>query len=149
MEIRHINPIEKTDEFNELVRYARECSWQGSGAYFADCLEDTEYGGIKKVVVAYDERVIGFAALVSESCIENTSLSPWLDFLYVDDGYRNNGIAKAMAEALFLSARSDGVEKLYLCTVTHEKMYERFGFVTLYKTIINHEDECFVMEKRL
>lgn len=150
MEIKEISCAERTDELSRLVIYAKECSWQGSGAYFAECLEDTEYGGIEKVVAAYEDgRIIGFAALVSESCIENTSFSPWLDFLYVDERYRDNGIAKAMAESLFLTARSEGVEKLFLCTVSHERMYEKFGFITLYKTIINHGDECFVMEKRL
>ena len=150
MEIKQINLTKMTDELNRLVRYARECSWQGTGAYFAECLEDTEYRNIENVVAAYDEqKIIGFGALVSESCIENTSFSPWLDFLYVEDRYRNNGIAKAMAESLFREAQSDGVEKLYLCTVSHERMYEKLGFVTLYKTFINQRDECFVMEKML
>ncbi len=150
MEFRQIITIEGNSELSALVGYARACSWQGTGSYFADCLEDNAFDSTEKVVAAYDEgKIIGFAALVSESCIENTTLAPWLDFLFVDEKYRNKGIAKAMADHLFRSAGADGIEKVYLCTVSHEKMYEKFGFVTLYNTIINNEDECFVMEKRI
>ncbi len=149
MEIYLIDHCERSDELDGLVRFARGCSWQGTGAYFAECLEDM-HSDINKVVAAYDDgKVIGFAALVSESCIENTAFTPWLDFLYVDEKYRNRGIAKSIVDYLLCSALSDGIEKVYLCTVSHEKMYEKFGFVTMYKTFINIEDECSVMEKRL
>lgn len=150
MDIRQIITINSNSECNALIKYARDCSWQGTGSYFADCLEDNAFDRTEKVVAAYDEgKIIGFAALVSESCIENTTLTPWLDFLFVDEEYRNKGIAKAMSDHLFRSAQTDGIEKVYLCTVSHEKMYEKLGFVTLYKTIINNEDECFVMEKQI
>lgn len=150
MEIRQIITIEDNSELSALVGYARDCSWQGTGSYFAECLEDNGFDSSEKIVAAYDDgKIIGFAAMVRESCIENTTLAPWLDFLFVDEKYRNKGIAKAMADHLFRSAQADGIEKVYLCTVSHEKMYEKFGFVTLYKTKINEDDECFVMKKQI
>ncbi len=150
MDIRQIITIDNNSEREALIKYARECSWQGTGTYFAECLEDNSFDSTEKAVAAYDEgKIIGFAALIKESCVEETTLTPWLDFLFVDERYRGKGIAKAMVEHLFNSAQADGIEKVYLCTVSHEKMYEKFGFVRLYKTIINNEDECFVMEKRI
>lgn len=150
MDIRLINHAERTFALDALTGYARDCSWQGTGSYFADCLEENEFDSTEKIVAAYDgEKIIGFAALVSESCIEGTALSPWLDFVFVDEKHRNKGTAKAMVEFWLRGALADKTEKVYLCTVSHEKMYEKFGFVTLYKTKINGQDECFVMEKKI
>ncbi len=150
MDIRQIVTLYSNSERSALIRYARECSWQGTGSYFADCLEDNAFDSAEKVVAAYDDgKIIGFAALVRESCVEDTALAPWLDFLFVEEKCRNKGLARAIVEYLFLLAKSEGIEKVFLCTVSHEKMYEKFGFVTIYKTIINNEDECFVMEKRI
>lgn len=150
MEIRQIITIDNNSEREALVKYARECSWQGTGSYFADCLEDNAFDSTEKVVAAYDDRkIVGFVALVRESCIENTTLTPWLDFLFVAEKYRSKGLARAMAEYMFLIAKLEGIEKVYLCTVSHEKMYEKLGFVTLFRTKINGDNECFVMEKQL
>ncbi len=150
MEIRQINHAERTGELAALIRYARGCSWQGTGSYFADCLEDSEFDGDEKIVAAYDgEKIIGFAALVKESCIEEADYSPWLDFLFVDERYRNKGIAKAMVEFLLCAALANNTEKVYLCTVSHKEMYEIFGFAILYSTKINGLDECYVMSKQI
>jgi len=101
-------------------------------------------------VAAYDGgRIVGFAALVNESCVDDICLSPWLDFLFVDEQYRNKGIAKAMVDVLMRVALTEGIETVYLCTVTHKQMYESLGFSTLYKTKINGADECFVMKKHI
>ncbi len=149
MDIRQIVTLD-SNERSELIRYARECSWQSTGSYFADCLEDNAFDSTEKVVAAYDDgKIIGFAALIKESCVEDTTLTPWLDFLFVDEKHRNKGTAKAMVDHLFRSAQADGIEKVYLCTVSHEKMYEKFDFVTLYKAKINGADECSVMEKQI
>ncbi len=150
MEIHQIVTTNSSSECGALIKYARDCSWQGTGSFFADCLEGNAFDSTEKIVAAYDDgRIIGFAALVKESCVEDTELMPWLDFLFVDEKYRNKGIAKAMSDYLFQSAQNDGIDKVYLCTVSHKAMYEKLGFVNLYKTKINADDECYVMEKDL
>ena len=140
------NPQDKIRK--ELIKFARNCSWKGTGRYFAELLENNEFEESEKIFIASDkENIVGFAALINESCVEDTELAPWLDFLFVDEKFRNKRIARMLVEHIFQVAESENVGSVYLCTVSHEKMYERFGFRTLYKTIINGGDECKVMER--
>lgn len=150
MEIRLIDNGALSTDGRALTEFARKCSWQGTGEYFADCLADGAFDSTEKIAAAFDgDRVIGFAALVNESCVEDTELAPWLDFLFVDEEYRGRGIAGRLAEFLFGLARSEGIKAVYLCTVSHEEMYRKFGFDTLYKAKTVGGDCCSVMKKNI
>ena len=139
------NPQDKIRK--ELIEFARNCSWQGTGGYFAELLENNDFEESEKIFIALDkEDMIGFAALVNESCVEDAEFSPWLDFLFVDEKSRNKGTARMLVEHILQVAESENVNGVYLCTASHERMYEKLGFRTLYKTIINGGDECTVMK---
>lgn len=136
-----------SDECKALIRYAKSCSWQGTGQYFAECLENNYFIDTEKVFVAYkDDHIIGFIALIKESCVESTTLSPWLDFLFVDEEYRNQGVAKMLIKHLLAVAKKEKIVDVYLCTVSHETFYSKLGFHTLYEVTINKEDNCCVMQ---
>lgn len=150
MEIVQIGSDSSSIDRNKLIKYARECPWQGTGRYFADLLENNEFNASEKIFAAiHDSEVIGFVGLVNESCVNDGNIQPWLDFLFVDERYRKQGVAKKLLEKVFASAIAANIGSIYLCTVTHKKMYEKYGFGVLYKTKTNDGDECYIMEKRL
>ena len=141
MEIIQIDVNSPSKAKSELIDYSRHCSWKGTGHYFADLLENNEFDNSEKIfALTHNDDVIGFAGLVNESCIENSGLSPWLDFLFVDDKYRNHGFARMMIEHVLYTAKLNSLKTVYLCTASHEKMYEKFGFYTFQRTTINGND---------
>lgn len=141
MEIIQIDINSPLKAKSALIDYSRQCSWNVTGQYFADLLENNEFNSSEKIfALTHNDYVIGFAGLVNESCIENSGLSPWLDFLFVDNKYRNQGFAKMMIEHILHTAKLNGIKIVYLCTASHEKMYEKFGFHTFQRTTINGND---------
>ena len=139
-----------TEKWNELITFARTCSWRGTGQYFAELLEDNEFEDSEKVFVAvHGEEIVGFVALVNESCVEDTNFSPWLDFLFVDERFRGKGIAGRLVKHVLLEAANENMDSVYLCTASHEEMYAKFGFQTICETIINGGDRCRVMKRQV
>lgn len=150
LEIFQVSFEEHRTKYQELITYAKKCSWQGTGRYFAGLLENNEFEDTEKIFIAVqDDNIIGFAGLVNESCVDNTEYAPWLDFLFVDETYRNKGVARRLVEYILMSAKRENISNVYLCTVNHEEMYLKFGFQTLYKTRVNDTDDCFVMKRGL
>lgn len=146
MEIIQVMFDSMESERNQLIQYAKSCSWQSTGQYLAELLENHEFDASEKIFAAIENQdIVGFAGLVKESCADDLKLYPWLDFLFVDERYRNRGIARRLIEHIFKAAKAENVSHIYLCTVSHTEMYMRFGFHTLYKTKINANDDCFVM----
>lgn len=138
----------------DLISYAKNCSFQGTGAYLAELLSDGAFEDYEKVYAAIsNDRIIGFVAIVKESCVENNGNEPWLDFLFVDEKYRNQYIGLAFINKIGNYAKSIGFEFLYLCTLSHVDYYKRAGFKILYTTDYYNgagfEEKISVMKKRL
>lgn len=147
LRIKKINLKVKQECFN-LIDFAKNCSWQGSGRYFAELIENNELTDSEIVIVAYlNHKIVGFAALVNESCAEGFNESPYLDFLFVDDKYRNKGIATKLVDKIVELAK-ENYNILYLATVSHESFYKKLGFDTIAKsTVEGCINECFIMRK--
>ena len=91
IEILNVNNI---NEYSNFINYLKNCSWQSTGEYLAELIENNEFTDSEIVIVAYlSNKVVGFAALVNDSVAENFNESPFLDFLFVEEEYRNRGIA--------------------------------------------------------
>lgn len=135
-------------KYNELIEFARSCSWNGTGKYFADLLAYNEFDNTEKIFAAiHNNQIIGFAGLVKESCIEDVEYTPWLDFLFVDEAYRNKGVAGMLIKHILHIAKNDNIDNIYLCTASHKEMYMKFGFRTFFRTKINNNtDDCAVMK---
>lgn len=120
----------------KLIEYARDCSFQGTGSYLSDLLSDNAFEDYEKVFAAiYDDEIIGFAALLKEcDCVDNDCHSPWLDFLFVDEKYRNQHIGVALIKNVCDYALSIEFNSIYLCTVSHVGYYEKVGFKDIYTT---------------
>lgn len=149
LRIEKIN-INIKQECTNLIEFARNCSWQGTGGYLAELIENNEFTDSEIVIVAYiNDKIVGFAALVNDSCAEGFNETPYLDFLFVDDKYRNKGIATKLVDKIIELAK-EKYNTLYLVTVSHESFYKKLGFEIIGKSAVEGcIDECFIMKKEI
>lgn len=138
---------------NNLISYAKNCSFQGTGSYLAELLSDNAFKDYEKVYAAIqNHEIIGFAALVKESCVDDEN-APWIDFLFVGEKYRNQHIGIAFITQICNYARSMGFDSIYLCTLSHVDYYKKVGFDTLYTTDFyngaRYADSISIMKKQL
>ena len=145
-----IIPLDITNvRYIETAELARTCSFQGSGEFLCSLMLDDSLCEYEKVFAAIvDDSAVGFCALVKESCCESGA-EPWLDFLFVDEKYRNKGIAKLLIDAVYEYAKSLNFEQIYLCTATHKEYYSRVGFAFMSDCEINESTTGTVMKKSL
>ena len=147
IEILNVNNI---NEYSNFINYLKNCSWQSTGEYLAELIENDEFTDSEIVIVAYlSNKVVGFAALVNDSVAESFNGTPYLDHLFVDDAHRNKGIATKLVDKIIELAKENN-KVLYLVTVSHELFYKKLGFETIAKsTVIDCIDECFIMKKEI
>lgn len=137
-----------------LAQYAKNCSFQGSGTYLAEMVENRELQGWEKVFCAlYRDKIIGFGALMRSSCVDDEGYTPWLDFLFVDEEYRNRNIGRTIVSHICQYAKHLGFSTAFLCTLSHADYYHRLGFASLassffYNGTVN-EEAIQIMEKSL
>ena len=73
-------------------------------------------------------RIIGTFQFIYEDLELRPDIYPWLANLYVDEEYRNKGIARILLEkASELAKTAVGFDELYLFT-KHIGLYEKFGW---------------------
>lgn len=135
-----------------LIGFAKSCSFQGTGTYLAELLSYDELEADEKVFAAVSEdRVIGFAALMKCSCIENDDRTPWFDFLFVDEKYRGQHIGSALIDAICRYAKQIGYSEIFLCTVSHSEYYKKLGFVVKDMIVYYHGEQLdramYVMQR--
>lgn len=146
-----IIPVNYDDKrYYETAELAKNCSFQGTGAFLSELMRDNEFCDFERVFSAIvNDTVVGFCAIVKESCCENDSNTPWLDFLFVDENYRNCGIAYQMINVVESYAKEIGFTSLFLCTASHQAFYQKYGFKFSYDVSINEYTDGVVMEKLL
>jgi GNAT superfamily N-acetyltransferase len=77
------------------------------------------------------EHLAGTFNLMLSDPPERKDLSPWFGSLYVEPNYRNQGIGTYLLKSAVSKAKIMGIQKLYLCTPTQQKMYARLGWQTI------------------
>ena len=138
------------DRYYETANLAKNCSFQGTGSYLSELMNDNVFCDFERIYSAIvNDIVIGFCAIVKESCCENDWNTPWLDFVFVDESYRNLGIACQMIKVVESYAKSIGFTSLFLCTASHEDFYKKFGFQSIYSVKITENTDGVVMKKIL
>ena len=136
--------------YHETANLAKNCSFQGTGTYLSELMEDNEFWDFERIYSAIvNDIVVGFCAIVKESCCEKYSNTPWIDFLFVDENYRNCGIACQMIKTVESYAKTIGFDSLFLCTASHKTFYEKCGFQAIYDIEITENTNGTVMKKLL
>ncbi|MBQ8842246.1 MAG: GNAT family N-acetyltransferase [Ruminiclostridium sp.] len=152
----NIIDVNTSDSLKEkLIIYSHNCSFQGAGKFLAELLANNAFEKYEKVfVIETEDEIIGYGAILRECiCIDNEIQEPWLDFLFVDEKYRNKHIGFDLIDKICSYAKNLGFSSIYLCTVTHTDYYAKAGFKILYSTnnynsTIN-DPPIYVMEKNM
>ena len=90
-----------------------------------------------KLVLLYNNVLIGFISIFPTDCEERNDLSPWYATMYVKEEFRGKGYSKVLNNAILEEAKKRGFKKLYLKT-NLINYYEKFGAIYL-ETLNNGE----------
>lgn len=66
-----------------------------------------------------DNRLVGFVHIVIHPNTWNISKCCYLEDLFVDAGYRRQGVARSLIEAVYRFAEADGLNRVYWVTDKH------------------------------
>ena len=91
------------------------------------------------------ETLVGTFNLMLSDPPNRKDLSPWFGSLYVEPDYRNLGIGTHLVRFAVSEAKKLGVQKLYLCTHSHQQMYAKLGWQPIDKVEFRGE-ELTIME---
>ncbi len=153
--IKIIDILENGEIRKKLIQFAKNCSWQSTGSYLAELVNDYNLEEKETVFVAVENgEVVGFAAFLQE-CVADVKksdtdiekMNAWLDFLFVDEAYRGQKISTKLIEKIFEYCKRNHFNRLYLLTESHEAMYQKYGFKNIGKAMLNCGVNCIVMEK--
>ena len=109
--------------FNEKWEIPAEVYYES----ISSCVESKN--GIPQwyIVLNAQQEIIAGAGAIENDFHERADLTPNLCALFVEKGYRNNGIAKDILQFVGEDLRGFGYEKLYLLT-SHDGFYEKYGW---------------------
>mgnify|MGYP003499173885 FL=1 len=74
------------------------------------------------------EKIVSFATLTHQDCINDKTLYPWIGFVFTSPAYRGNRYSERLIIHICNEAKEKSFEKVYLAT-DHINLYEKFGFV--------------------
>ncbi len=123
--------IEKIDRksvyFDELIHYARTCSWE-AGVHLADLLEDDVFTDWESAFAAIvDRRIVGFCTFMKTDYYPDNKYFPWISTIFVDEKFRGKRISQHMIEAVIEYAKSCRFSSVYIPT-DMTGFYEKYGF---------------------
>ena len=91
-----------------------------------DCLKNQ--GPVPQWYVVMDgEKIVGGLGVIENDFHDRKDLTPNVCAVYVEESYRNRGIAGEMLNFVCEDFRGMGIHTLYLLT-DHDSFYERYGW---------------------
>ena len=113
--------------------------WHIDTASYAQSIEECIVGNMisQWYIALHNNTIIGGAGVIANDFHNRKDLTPNLCALYLEEAYRNKGIAKKLLETAIEDMRSYKYEHLYLIT-DHTSFYERYGWK--YLCMVQEED---------
>ena len=107
---------------------------------YLECMQDylndvTNYGWY---LCLDDNKIIGGLGVIKNDFHNRVDLYPNICAVYVNEKYRNNGIAGKLLNLAVEEMKKKGVSPIYLVT-DHVGFYERYGFE--FYTFVKQEDD--------
>ena len=104
--------------------------WKVPEQAYVESMQDSLAAGAvvpRWYVVRDGEKIIGGIGVIENDFHDRKDLTPNVCAVFVEDEYRNRGIAGQMLEHVREDMKAEGIETLYLLT-DHESFYERYGW---------------------
>lgn len=135
--------------WEKTMAFAEQCSWK-AGPYLAKMMRNHEFREPERVVAATEENeIVGFCTFSRKDELpEDCEYTPFIGFVFVDEGSRGKGISEKMIAAAADHAKAIGYDAIYLMS-GEQGLYEKYGFEKIgdYQTIFGTVDQLF--QKRL
>ncbi len=144
MNIVNYFECERKEKWIEKVR---ACDWSAA-KFLADLLENDKFSEVldgELYILSDNENLVSFCTLTKKDCIDDSSLYPWIGFVYTKDEYRGNRYSKVLIDFACKRAKEQGFNKVYLAT-DHIGFYEKYGFeyVERRTDIYNEQSRIYV-----
>ena len=132
--------------WERTAAFAENCSWR-AGPVLAEMMRKNAFRGPERVVAAHEEgRIVGYCTFAeNDELPEGSGYTPFVGFVFVDEGARGKRLSEKMIAAAAAYARSLGYGALYIMS-GEEGLYEKYGFEKLgeMETIYGTVDRLFV-----
>lgn len=105
-----------------------------AATYLARIIDDekafTDYfsEGGKVFLLTEGQELISFVTLSKTDCIEDSSLFPWIGFVYTFPQHQGHRYSEKLINYAEDVAREQGYHKVYIAT-DHENLYEKFSYI--------------------
>ena len=130
-------------EYPELKEKAASwfsSKWGVPKEAYLSCMDDylnkkTEYGWY---LCINENKIIGGLGVIDNDFHDRKDLTPNICAVYVEEKYRNKGIAGKLLNMVVSISKSKGISPIYLIT-DHKGFYEKYGFKFL--CMVQGDDE--------
>jgi GNAT superfamily N-acetyltransferase len=148
--------IESINKNSKLLEKGIEYFWKQWGNtsnfnFYKDCIENSIYDdkSLPKFYLMLDEgKIIGSYALLINDLISRQDLFPWFACLFVDENYRNRGLANKLIKHSIDESRKGGFGTIYLSTELND-FYEKKGWEYYSKGYTAFGDSIKIYSKKL
>lgn len=116
--------------WQSMIRYAEGCSWS-AGKALANDMKNCAFTDWERVLAALDDgKICGFCTVSKTDCIPDADYTPYIGFVFVDEGYRGRRLSQSMIQYAMAYLKSVGFDRVYLVS-DHENLYEKYGFAVI------------------
>lgn len=148
--------IELINKKNKLLEKGIEYFWKQWGSesnfdFYKDCIENSISNDkyLPKFYLMVDkDKIIGSYALLTNDLISRQDLFPWFACLFVDENYRNQGLANELIKHSINESQKRGFNTLYLSTELDD-FYENKGWKYYSKGYTVFGDTIKIYSKKL
>ena len=134
MKVRIVELSEIPNRIDEAIEYVWGCWGNDSNRnFYADCMSnslDPSKSLPKFYFALTDSMIVGSYALITNDLISRQDFMPWFACLFVNQEYRNLGIAEQLLNHSLVETKRKGYTTLYLSTDL-VNFYERKGWTYL------------------
>ena len=149
----NIELIKKESNFLEkgIEYFWRHWGNESNFDFYKDCIENSpsDDKSLPKFYLMLDgDKIIGSYALLTNDLISRQDLLPWFACLFIDESYRNQGLANEMIKHSIDESRKGGFDTLYLSTELNH-FYEKKGWNYYSKGYTAFGDRIKIYSKKL
>lgn len=83
----------------------------------------------ERAFAALDQgKICGYCTLAARDCIPGITYTPFVGYVFVEEGYRGHRLSQRLIQAALQEAKRLGYPAVYFIS-DHEGLYEKYGFV--------------------